>query len=95
MSADVFVASGVVTDVLMVDDEALCLTTEQLFRMGPIAATVVHACRTPHTLTELAAICEAEFGAPPGADVVAALSDQLDQLVGRGLLERRASDEVA
>ena len=83
--------SGVAGSTNVVDQyvngaESVVLLEDTLLRLGPIATSIVQ--QWPLPVAELAAALEAEFGAPEGIDLVAAVEEQLDTLAEHKVLER-------
>ena len=83
--------SGVAGSTNVVDQyvngaESVVLLEDTLLRLGPIATSIVQ--QWPLPVAELAAALGAEFGAPEGIDLVAAVEEQLDTLAEHKVLER-------
>ena len=73
-------------DLLVVDAESAVLHGNRLLRLGPIATAIVQLMKEPHTVEELAAALEAQFGAPPDGGLIPAVEEQLRVLREHGVL---------
>ena len=74
-------------DLLMVDDEAMVLTRDEVLRIGPIASLLIEACQAgPASSDALVGLCVDVFGAPPEGDAHEAVGAQLAELQRRHVL---------
>lgn len=68
-------------DLLVVDDEAMVLTRDQVLRIGPIASVLVEACQhAPASSDTLVTLCCEVFGAPPEGSADEAVAANLEEL---------------
>lgn len=75
-----------VNDLLVIGGEGLVLTQSQLLRLGPIAITLIEACKLPRTLIELEEACLEAFGPAPEGAAEQLVAQAVTALVGAGVL---------